>query len=279
VRFAVCGNCQVDGFARSLRVLVPNCEVSEFVDPEPGSVDPRDYDLLFVQPRFAKRLGDQSSASQIRRIPIVLFTGFHPDCFYLSCHGKLVPSPFASYHSSLVAACYVLGVPSQDVPEMVNGETFEKIGFFAEFDRAKSFMIANAKTLNLDLSEVFESWVSRKQPFMYTINHPKIGVMYDLCRLVLARDGVPAPDQGAVPADRLVAGNNWPVYPPVAKRLGIPEQPLFKYAASYAKKLGDGRPGIYLSEFIEGCYQTFGTIDRDEIEAAPRVAQVLASLR
>ena len=162
---------------------------------------------------------------------------------------------------------------------MVNDETFEKIGFFAEFYRAKSFMIANAKTLNLDLSEVFESWVSRKQPFMYTINHPKIGVMYDLCRLVLAREGVPTTDRGELPADRLVTGNNWPVYPPIAKRLGIPEQPLFKYAASYAKELGDGRPGIYLPEFIEGCYRTFGTIDRDEIAASPRVAQVLASLR
>ena len=162
---------------------------------------------------------------------------------------------------------------------MVNDETFEKIGFFAEFDRAKSFMIANVKNLNLELSEVFETWISRKQPFMYTINHPTINVMYDICRLVLARDGVPATDHGELPADGLEPGNSWPVYPPIAKRLGIPEQPLFKYAASYAKKEGGGRPGICLPEFVEGCYQTFSTIDRDEIAASPRVAQVLGSLR
>jgi hypothetical protein len=279
VRFAVYGNCQVAGFARSLRVLVPNCEVLEFVDPEPGSVDPRDYDLLFVQPRFVDQVGHQSSASQIRKIPIVLFTGFHPDCFYLTCREKLVPSPFAYYHSSLVAACYVLGVPPQDIPEMVDDETFEKIGFFAEFGRAKSFMIANAKTLNLELSEVFDTWRLRKQPFMYTINHPVIDVLYDLCRLVLARDGVPAVDRGEVPVDGLEVGYRWPVYPPVAKRFGIPEQPLFKYTVAYAKKQGGGRPGIYLPEFIEGCYRTFDTIDRDDIAASPRVAQVLASLR
>jgi hypothetical protein len=275
VRFGVYGNCQVYAFADSLRLFVPGSEIEVFISGgKNGIPEPDEYDILFVQPTFRKNLRDDASA-RLCGFPLITFTGFHPDCTYLVVEGKTVKSPIGDYTSSLVATCFVAGIAPADVPMWLSDARFAQIGFFDEFNRATDFFHQHTRSIGLDATRLFTSWIGRGEAFMYTINHPAAFVVHDLCRLVLLGAGFDPPDVPP-PRDQLKSGNRWPVYEPIARRLNIAEQPFFYYTEQ--RRAREGKAGLYFDEFVEACYKLYEPLPKAVISKNPAVSRILKAI-
>ncbi len=276
MRFGVYGNCQAYEFGACLGALLPDSKADVFLESNRSPApNPTEYDLFFVQPSYARRFDDYPN-DNIRLFPTVVFTGFHPDCMYLFPNMKVVQSPFGDYHSSLVASCFVLGIPSNEVAFWVNAAKFTEIGYLAEFGRAKKFLLESARSAGFDLNDVFERWMKRGTAFVYTINHPAIYVSYDICRLALIKEGFTDLSENPMPRDRLAEAGWWPVYDLVAKHLGIAEQALFKFSQERATR--EGRESLSFDEFVAKSYRIYNEVPREAITGAPPVARVLKAI-
>jgi Polysaccharide biosynthesis enzyme WcbI len=273
MKLAVYGNCQVGGFAASLRSLLPDSTVDMFpVSNLAKPVDPAEYDLFFLHKPFANRFND-ACADRMRLIPSIVFTGFHPDCAYVDRDKVPIHSPVGPLNSALVAACFLCDIPLDEVPSWFTHSGFDKIGYLAEFERAKRFLLDQARALEFDLSEVFDEWMRRREAFMYTLNHPAVYVLYDVCRIALAKEGLTGSAEQPLPPDGLAKSIWWPVYNVVAEHLGITERAVFKYDLAMAKR--EGRETLGFTEFVAGSYQIFKDVPRAVIAQAPAVARVL----
>jgi hypothetical protein len=266
MKLAVYGSCQAPIFASCLKVLLPESHVAGYhvgISPPPEN---EDSDLIFVHPGVVKRL-DMKPDARFRFFPNIVFTGFHPDCIYIVHDKKPVSSPIGVYNSSLVAACFLKNVPERDVPSWFSGSVFEAVGFYREFERSKTFLLDNARSLGLDLIRYFEGWLRREIAFMHTINHPQIYVIYDLCSAALAVEGMTGLSTEGMPRDPLSRGK-WPVYSVLATRLRVQEEPLFMFASTMS-----------LPEFVAGSYSIFSGLPREVIANTPAVARVLVAMQ
>lgn len=276
MKFGVYGNCQACDFGACLDVLVPDSKADVFLASDSSRIpDPAEYDIFFAQSSFLRRHPDRRH-DNLRLYPTVAFTGFHPDCMYLFPNMKVIRSPLGDYHSSLVASCFILGTPAHEVSSWINAEKFMDVGYFAEFARAKRFLLESALSVGFDLNDRFEEWMKRRIAFVHTINHPAIHVTYDICRLALIKEGLDFQDEISLPQDRLGEAVSWPVYGPVARHLGIAEQPLFKFAQKEAARLG--REAMSFDEFVAESYRIYTTLSREVIAEAPPVARVLKAV-
>ena len=84
---------------------------------------------------------------------------------------------------------------------------------------------------------------------MYAHNHPRITVVRDIARAVLARAGIEAEYGDALPADNLANGPVYPVYPEIAERLGVEGSLLFKTGGRYRF--------LRLPDFIEASFTAY----------------------
>jgi hypothetical protein len=241
----------------------------------PRLPNPEDYDLFFVHPNFEKNFPD-SDKKNFRMLPLITFTGFHPDCMYLSIERKFVASPVGDYHSSLVAACFLLQVSPADVSDWLDGDRPAQIGFLAEFDRSKTFLLKVAGSIDFDLEPLLADWMRFGTAFMYSINHPAIHVCRDIARLALIKEGFDALNEETIPPDGLARAGSWPVYPVVARRLAIAAQPFFTYSVARATK--EGKEGLAFDEFVALSYRLYQDLPAEALAQSPQVARILKAL-
>ena len=108
------------------------------------------------------------------------------------------------------------------MPDLFNAYIFALLGYFDEYERARQFVIGKAKEVGYELEPHIVEW-RKRGVFMHIVNHPKIEVLAQLAQLGAKQAGLSgalAPPEG-VP-DRLARCQTWPVYPELARRLGVP---------------------------------------------------------
>jgi hypothetical protein len=118
-------------------------------------------------------------------------------------------------------------------------------------------MLEQGRQYGLDLGADFVRW-TRRGCFMYSVNHPKPYVMYDIARMLLRRVGRPSGpiefDTYAV--DDIVRGYIFPVYPEIAESYGASGSYIFK--ASHYRLSKDLGQFWDLPGYIEHCYGVYG---------------------
>jgi hypothetical protein len=265
LKIAFVGNCQVSGILAALRAMVPDAEVGGWhVGVSPGTGQevaaelPR-YDVV-IKNIWDGEEGGLFDLSRLKErcakvvwMPPVVFTGFHPDSIYMSCNGQLVPGLLGPYHSAIIAAAFSLDVPPGRVPALFNSLVYARLGYFTAFAGAKQEFLGMNRDHGYELADHFDRWIEAGA-FMYTINHPRIDVLGTMATLAAVRAEVVAGDTPVperVP-DYLENGCQWPTYPELAKRIGVPGSMTFLRG----KNEGETRE-IRLTEAIETSYARY----------------------
>jgi tetratricopeptide (TPR) repeat protein len=261
---AVVGNCQAIGVAQCLRRLLPQAEVTTTVVASQTRRSEAEHLLegcagadLVVAQGFRDPdhplgrapldgLGDRHVA-----IPLIAFTGFHPDVF-IAPQRDAAPL-FQRHQSRLIAAAFLRGVPEAEVAALFNGYVFAALGYFEEFDRAERYLLASCP--DLDLSRLMPGW--RDQVFVHMPKHPVIRVLHDVAAEVCRMSGFEPADAGPGP-DHQALNMIWPVYPELARRLNVGGSMVFRP--------GKGAPPMDLDGLIAHFYAHYRRRAPDALE-------------
>ena len=283
-RIAIVGNCQSFGFSYGMKLYNPALEIDRyalvsrsFADLGKLTAALSDYDVVFSQDFGPGLLRDDSTSEAlraampgVRRLPFVNFHGFHPDTVYLfdpTRNGKLIMGATGVYHSGLALFAYLQGMSVYQAEALFNHDVFEYLGYLDVWNSAADEFLKAAAVSGMDLQSDLARW-SRRGNFMYTPNHPKPQVMFDVARKAMKEAGLAIRDIEADDylVDDLVRGFVLPVYPPLAEYYGFKGSTLFKkehYRLSF-------KPGEFLTlrDYIAECFAAYARHQRPQLATA-----------
>ncbi len=277
----VVGNCQARGLQSILEKAVPGCRTVLVGDGWIFRVDEAKRhqfaadlaacDVVFMQP-WGQQFGPLSleaikaKTDKVVACPYLGFSGFFPDCTHVRLDGKQVMSSgIGPYHSAIVAAAYLEGLPEWRAEMLFNAYTYASLGYFDQYEASAQFLLRDSSRLGFDLTD-FTSL--RRGVFMHTINHPVIGILAEIARQGLARHGIAFQDPGDSLHDQLGEGAVWPVYPEIARKLNVPGSQEFVVARNQVQSY---------REFIDSCYETYRRLKREF--SAPAIDRARAFIR
>lgn len=250
---AVLGNCQAEGVAACLRLLLPEATVETIpvaslgrrfghLDRLARHLNRADHVFShFFPDSFIEGGGVHALAERVPRLryfPAILFAGFHPDLVHVGDEGslrlsRLVASPVGFYHSAIALHAFRSGLSVGATLPLYGEAAFVRLGYDRLWEESADFLLRTARDMGFDLDREFALWC-RGNPFMHTLNHPRLGVLGDIARRLAREAGYQPLDipVEAYASDGLATGPVWPVLPPVAERCSVSGSTLFK---------GDGR--------------------------------------
>ena len=209
------------------------------------------------------------------------FQGFHPDVTYIvRPNGSIVPGALSEYHSQIAVAAFLLGLSADRAISLFNSYVFARFGYFDVFDAGRAALFDSGRRDGFDLAPLFDLWLKREGQFMYTTNHPHVGVLASLCRTALIGADVIGPETELPDGidDALSRQFTWPVYPPIAKHIGIVGSTTFRRAATGPE---DHARDVSLADYVGASYEAYQALGPDAIRfgnattACMRLAEVL----
>lgn len=247
-RILVLSNCQTGGLTACLNFLMPRHVVKGVHWHETAqsraeaAVAAADADIvLSTAPAayVAQMVADHGfDLAKLRSIPILFFNGFHPDLVEAFSGGRVVSGVAgAPYQSAIGVWCWRNGVSPDQAKALFSAETIRSLGY----DRTWSQAVARCRGLFTDTEVAFAPTFLPLQAsgraFMHTYNHPTIGFIAQLARIIAAKLGATEAEL-AIEVERLVPDalshdTVWPIYPGVAEALGLPSSLIWKYGHSY----------------------------------------------
>jgi len=234
-RIVVTSNCQLGGLHAALSAMLPSDEViavpyNGFEPPELTSLLPdADAWVSSYHPTEARPILDRlGSRAALVSVPLLLFTGFHPDIVHLMLpDGSELDSAAGGYSSAIVAWGWMNGLSQDEILSRFDLDTFHALGYTSAWEGG----VRLARYVFDEAGADFESWflplVARGGMFMLTDNHPRIDALVQLARQVALRLGA-APslvDYGwetVIPDGLLATSTVWPLYPHLATGLDHP---------------------------------------------------------
>jgi hypothetical protein len=281
LRIAVGGNCQSFGIAYAMKLLNVDATVDLFPMDRRSKITGnmlvsalRTYDHVFLQPFDEQRVRKGSwelldeKLTNVTWYPGLLFAGYHPDSIFVSDRAKgdaFVSGPIGQHHSALALFAYRAGLSPEAALRLYNREVFDTLGYFDVWHAASAQFLDAASYYSLDLKADFIRW-TRRGCFMYSINHPKPHVIFDVARRLLEKAGVPSQpvDFDHYAVDDLARDTVFPVYPDIAEHFGIAGGYVFKAPehAAGTLKIGDFWD---LLGFICESYRVYSRRDADQL--------------
>jgi Polysaccharide biosynthesis enzyme WcbI len=250
LRIAVLGNCQSFGIGYAIKVLNPAVTVHQFpLQTKPkitGSMLIRalqTYDHVFLQDfhkGYLRGVFSDVLREKLARplwYPTLLFAAYHPDSIFIQDRANseaFVCGPLGQHHSAIALFAYRAGMWVEDALRLYDREVFETLGYFDLWEAASAQFLTHTRSYSFDLGADFLRW-TRRGCFMYTINHPKPRVLFDMARHLLDKAAIPAQavefDDYAM--DDLARDAVFPIYPEIAEHYEIAGGYVFK-GAQYA---------------------------------------------
>lgn len=291
MRIGVIYNCQGEGVAAGLRALLPNEEVVDFIANRLPAGEAARQELASVlltcdaviSSGFAQDWGplaDKSLRPRLKQyhvLPVVAFTGFHPDQIYVRDDaGNPVQGPTGDYHSRIAVAGYLGGLDVAETVELYNKLAFRRLGYFDTFSQQSALLTEFFGKLNIDAIPLLRRWLTGGC-FMHAINHPKNNVLLDIARAACARLRlVPARDEvdEALLGDALAKGPTHPVFLDIATAAHVAAEGAFRTAVGE-----DGRSRTFaLEEFLVACFARYSKLDASVLLRGEGVADALQKL-
>jgi hypothetical protein len=185
------------------------------------------------------------------------FYGFHPDFFYLrNTNGKLIGSACGLYHSKIIAVAFSMGLTEQRVEKLFNAFVFSRLGYFAKFAPWKRILLGRAAAIGYDLADDFEAWM-RNGAFMHTLNHPAVRVLASVAARIIQKAGIEQTHSLAEARDPLACATQLPVYPDIARKIGVEPIPVFRVPCRDKKALRE----LSLHEFVAESFRIYEGLD------------------
>lgn len=263
-RWLVISNCQTHGIANSLQALAPDVEVKGMYPHSFNNAPIRNnyalthYDVLFISPGIERLM----PRAKLDRIPLHIplpwfsFRAYHPDIVYAQCAGKTFKSPADDYHSGIVLAAYRKGLSLRDTRQLFTARMFEACGLFGWWQAERDRMVTHLDQIGIDIASEIRRWGSY-DAFMYSNNHPKIRVLFDIAAKLVRKTGREPLRGVTIPHDNLAFAGGFAVYPEIGESLGVPGHYLFKTFDTY-RQFG-------LDEFIAGSFALYDCLPREQL--------------
>ncbi|MFB9949020.1 WcbI family polysaccharide biosynthesis putative acetyltransferase [Rhizobium puerariae] len=271
----ILSNCQTFGLANSLKLLNPRFRIDSMdvwgfrKNIEKYKEDLPRYFRVVVHPQFRNIDFDFTIAQNLDFIPSINFDAYHPDVCYAFSNGP-IDSPMGSYHSMIVLAAYEAGLTTEATRKLFRRDVFERCDFFSRWEQERTQLLKHFSQYGLDISSSFAQW-SRGDAFMYSVNHPKIRCIYDIARIFMKRLGVNTVESDLLPADNLLNGPCYPVYPEIAEVFGTRGSYLFKVPNEYRL--------ISLEKFIERSFEVYASLPPNSIQVESAVRPRYANIK
>lgn len=289
-RIAVVGNCQSFGVAYAMQLLDPSLRIDRFAVHMKTHIDIKflaktlaTYDYVFSHD-FHAGLVKGGDSNDLRRLlprttffPILWFPAYHPDHIHLldETRGNAGTfGPLGPYHSALAVFAFHKGLSLEEANALFNENVFEELGYFDSWNAAAAELIENGARFSLDLGSDVIRW-ARRGAFMWSSNHPKSFVLYDLAKKLLSRAELEVRDidWDYYAIDDLGRSEVFPVYPPIAERFGFRGSYTFKLGNYHlSRSVGDC---LTLPQFLSGCYRVYQRCAPSQL-VNPRVEAWLA---
>lgn len=235
-RIAIIGTCQAAGLAAATRAMLPDAEVAAWhvgVHPPDSEAEIaaklRGFSLVISQIGDG-RVNSPLTPAALRAAgvtvlfqPAFVFTGFHPDITYITTPAGLFRGADSDYHSVIALAGFCLGLGVPRVCRLFNALICAELGYLDAYAAAQRELTASFARAGSDIAPLFAGWLAGGQPFMHTINHPHIRVLASLAQAALVQAGLVGPATAAPAglADGLAQNFVWPVYPAIARQVGV----------------------------------------------------------
>lgn len=266
----VIGNCQADMLADCLRAMLPTARVELANLRRVGrkevdvSALAQTTEHIFVQSNGKARAIDPSDA-QVTEFPAISFTGFHPDLIYASHGADGVESPLSRNNSAIALFGWMNGLSLDATLALFRDDVFRAIGYYDHWQASLDSFIAGGDRVGLNLRPALERLV-RSGCFMHATIHPRLPVMAEVARLLLAKIGIEPtlrhPENYL--SDEMFKNVVWPVYPDIAKRLGIAGEYIFKSPKLVHRK-GGGIGILTLEDFVALSFEKYASLTPDLI--------------
>jgi hypothetical protein len=207
-------------------------------------------------------------------VPCFSFTGYHPDCCYVTAAGERIQDGLIGpYHSMIALAGYKEQLGPAATARFFNDRVFAQAGYYRQWLAQRDCMIERFAEFDYDIRGIFRT-AGRGRSFMHTIDHPDIVLFTELAKVILRRLDRPYREDAPLPVDGL-ADLNWPVYPEVGTQLGVAGAYRFRPAQRY--------DALDLPDYLEQAFASFGRWDRSELRVAwqlqPRLQHIRQLLR
>lgn len=244
-KLTVIGSCQAEGIARAMQSMVGDSSTNAFEataafldllenDDADLTAIIDSSDLIFVQePSGAAEIIKRkfpSSGEKIRRYPSIHYPAYHPDIVYISnnANGKWIQGPTGDYQSAIAFLAYSQGLSVQQTISLFCHDVFKALGYLDFGPIAFSQLSELGVKSNFPIQEYLKKW-EENGCWLYSVNHPKQFVLSDIARALMLREGIEIlPRAIEFVKDNLSAGPAWPIYPEIAKNLGVQGDYQFK---------------------------------------------------
>lgn len=271
MRIAVIGNCQGEGIAAALTALNPEILTSFTIitDIQNGSADINDIflnsDFVFSQKNTTPFI-PSGLEHKLKLFPNIVFDGYHPDVIFVRGKRKgdsqigAVTSDLVIYHSAIAFFGFTYGLSVDETINHYNHYVMSRLGYANRWHDAREALLAEGESVGMPLSAEFHRW-SAQGCFMYSNNHPRLGVLVDIARRMMDQLNIPVVHQNITDylPDALKAMPIWPVYPPIAEKLGL--------LGDYSFKRHDPHGLLNLREFVENSYAIYNEYEKSSLES------------
>jgi hypothetical protein len=188
--------------------------------------------------------------------PSIYFPGFHPDVVYPGPDGERPELPMGNANSAILLAAWREGLGVEQAIGLFRDEVYGALGYYEMFALAKDGLVKECARAGFDVNPLMGCWLEQ-EAFVYLPLHPKIHVLRDIAmtqlRLAQLHDGTPSPQ--AV-EDELSRNLIWPVYPEIARKLGMDGDYIFHPKNMRGVPRAHLEP-MGLETFVERTYSCF----------------------
>jgi hypothetical protein len=276
-RWILLSNCQTLSLARGITAVAETvecaaCDAWQMADRLAGDPDYfRRYDFMLVLANLRDFPGFPTDRLPPHAdVPCFSFTGYHPDCCYITAEGeRITDGLIGPYHSMIALAGYKEQIGPAAAARFFNDRLFEQAGYYQQWLAQRERMIERFGKFGYDISGIFRK-AGRGRSFMHTIDHPDIVLMTELAKVILRTLGRPFRDDAPLPVDSL-ASMSWPVYPEVGAQFGV--------AGDYRFRPADQYISLDLDEYLEETFASFSRWDRSQLRVSWQVQPRLQHIR
>lgn len=292
LKIAIVGGCQAEGLRESTQALLPKAEVASWhagVHP-PDAPDIllqklKAYDLVLSQitPGHGLELLEMDNLRRelknVHFMPTIAFPGFHPDMTYILTSQGPLSAVHSDFHSRIAVASYLLGLTPERTLTLYNAAVFSALGYFDVFPAARIAMEETLRESGFVIDGLIDGWLGEIGPFMFMSNHPHVRLLTTLCRDMYVKLGLLKPKAPVpfVAKDHLSESFTWPVYPALARRLGIQGSLNFQRPKWLVPP---GERDLPLGQYLKDLFAYYAGVERKVLEVGSviKVRDTLAAL-
>ena len=243
-QIVVTSNCQLGGLHAALSAMLPDDRLIAvpYGGHEPAGLadllSAADVWVSSLHPNEARPILERaSSRAELVSVPLLLFTGFHPDIVHvMRPDGTEVDSAVGGYSSAIVTWGWLNNRSVDEIVARFAPATFDSLGYTSAWDGSVRLARYVFDEANADFDAWYLPLAAAGRVFMLTDNHPAIGALIALARTVARRLGadpqlVAYPWELVLPDGLLATSTVWPLYPHIADHLDQPGAYVWRTSA------------------------------------------------